>query len=444
MLLSRLDRRLSLSLPSKLLLIALALALVAPTTSVRGDEEPDSASNAKPKTVKIAGRFEAITASEITVAAEHLKTLEVKRVLPHGTKVTKGQNIVWLETEAIDRQLKDAEAEFRLAKLTMEDDEFAYKQFLATQTLDKAAAQRTKKQAQQAFDNFTQVDRERQIKAAKQSLKSSTASLDNAKEEYEQLLQMYKEDDLTEESEEIVLKRAKQSVEFAEYRLEGTKISTDRTLKQSIPRSEVQQKDTLERAELTYQKSIRELEIARQRRDIEMDQKRDKFKLKEKEHAELKAERNKVVLQAANAGIVMHGKLTRGKLSDKPSTLEEGSKVTAEQVIATIVDPSRLQVRVDLAEKDLRTAKVGTKCKIIPTAFPKQKMSGTVKSVSSVPYVSGKYDCVVTYRKSKTQPALLPTMGCQVEFVAADQDEPKKDEPKKEEAKKDDKKKEKK
>ena len=418
---------LQLSMSSKWLVIIMSLVLVGPVTMARGDEEPKSASDAKDskaatKTVKLSGVFEAITSSEIKVGTEHLGHLEIKRVLPHGTKVTKGQNVVWLDTEEIDKQIKKAEVDFRLAKLAMEDEEFAHKQFLETQSLDKAKAERVRKQAQQAYDNFTQVDRERQIKSAKQSLKSSRASLENAQEELKQLEQMYKEDDLTEESEEIVLKRTRETVEFAEYRLEGTEISTERTIKQTVPRLELQQKDTLDRAMMTYRKSIRDLESARQKHDIEITRKRDKFKEEEEKLSELQAERKKVVLQSANNGIVLHGKLTRGKMSDKPSTLKPESKVTADQVIATVVDPSRLQVRVTLAEKDLAVATVGTKCKIVPKAAPDHKINGTVKSVASFPYANGKYDCVVSFRKSKNQPSLLPTSGCDLQFEVPNDD----------------------
>ncbi len=435
------------SLSSKWLVIVLSLVLVGPVAGVRGDEESKSSSDAKakedkPKVTKLSGVFESLSASEIKADTEHLSGLEIKRVLPHGTKVTKGQNVVWFETEDIDKQIKSAEIDFRLSKLTLQEDNFGYQQFLKTQALDKAAAELSRKQAQQAFDNFVQVDRERQIKSAMQNLKSSQASLDNSMEELKQLEQMYKEDDLTEESEEIVLKRAKQSVEYAEFRLEGSKISTQRTLKQSIPRMELQQKATLERAQMAYQKSIHDLEVARQRRDLEMGRKKIKFAEEEKKLKELQAERKKVVLQAPGAGLVFHGKLTRGKLSDKPSSVKDGAKVTADQVIATVVDADRLQVRIDLAEKDLLVAKVGAKCVIVPTAFADTKINAKVKSVSKVPYVGGKYDCVVSFRKSKDQPAILPSMGCSVQFEQAG--DAKKDLPKdapKKEAKKNAKKK---
>ncbi len=388
-------------------------------------DEPESASDQKSKTknVKISGVFEAINSAEISPDTEHFTSLEIKRIVPHGTKIGKGKNVVVFETEEIDKQIKEAETELRLSKLTLDDDEYAYRQFLETQKLDKEAAVRARKHAQQDYDNFVQVDRDRQIKSAEFNLKSSQASLDNAKEELEQLEQMYKEDDLTEESEEIVLKRAKQSVEFAEYRLEGTVIQSDRAVKQDVPRSQAQQDDSLARAELTYQKAIQNLASARQRREIEINRKRDKYKDQKEKVDQQKEERKRVALASSMDGIVLHGKLTRGKLSDKPSVLEEGTKVTAKQVLATVVSPDKLQIRVDIEEKDLHVVVAGTKCKVTTKAFPEFEAAGTVKSVSLVPYAGTKYDGLVTFRQSKEDPAIMPTMTCELAFEVANGDD---------------------
>ncbi len=391
-------------------------------TTLCAQDEPKSASDSKPKTTTISGVLEATVAHEISADTEHIDSLKIKRILAHGSKVTKGQNLVWFETEEIDKKIKEAEINLRLSKLTLEDEEFAYKQFLETQALDKAAAERTRKHAQQDYDNFVQVDRERQQVTAEYNLKSSQNSLENAMEELEQLEQMYKEDDLTEESEEIVLKRAKRAVEFAQFRLDGTKITSDRTVSQGIPRAQAQQDDSLSRAQLAFQKSMRDLNSARQKRDIELGKKRDKFKEEEEKLAELRQERKRVVLTSPIDGILLHGELNRGKLSDKPSPLKAGSKVTPTQVVATVVNPKQLRIRVNLEEQHWSIVKPGTKCKVTLKAFPDYEGVGIVKSVSTVPYAGTKFDCVVTLRPGKKQPPLLPTITCELEFAGKETD----------------------
>jgi HlyD family secretion protein len=382
---------------------------------VESSEPP--AEEKKPEPTKINGVFEATEAEELSVETEQITALEIKRLVAHGTTVKKGQNVIVFETEDADKQIKDAAVELRLAKLTLTDDEFAYEQFLQTQELDRATAEHHRENAQQTYDNFVQVDRDREVLTAEFRLKSSEAQLENAMEELQQLEQMYKEDDLTEESEEIVLKRAKQAVEFAEFQFGNTKIASERSLSQAIPDSVTQQEDALARAELAYQKTLRDLASARSRQEIEINRKRDKFKDQEQKLAELKQERKQLVINSPIDGIVIHGKLEQGRMGDKASTLKAGSMVAVEQVVATIVNPKNLRIRVDLEEKDLSVVTEGANCTVTCKAFPDFETTATVKSVSLLPYAGNKYDCILTFKSQQDQPDILPTMTCELAFT---------------------------
>ena len=137
----------------------------------------------------------------------------------------------------------------------------------------------------------------------------------------------------------------------------------------------------------------------------------------EKKLEELRAERQRAVINSPINGVVLHGKLTRGRISEKASVLGADSKLTAEQVIATIVDTTKLQVRVDLAETNLSRLQVGQNGSVSVAAVPAFAGSGVVKSVSRVPYAGTKYDCVVALKKSKQAGLLMPTMTCTLEFA---------------------------
>ena len=397
--------------PTALFLLTASSGALADDTNATDDEASKESNQ-----TKIAGVFEAVKAKEILVDTKRVESLKIKRLVEHGTHVRKGQNVVWFETKDIDKTIKAAEVELRLAKLELQDAEFEHEQFLETQELDRAAAIRARENAQQDYDNFVQVDRERQQLTAEFNLKFSQAALENAMEELEQLEQMYKEDDLTEQSEEIVLKRAKRAVESAQFRLDGTTIQSERTVAQGIPRSTAKQEDSLARAQIAYQKSVQNLESARRRRDIELAQTRDKFSDQKERLDELRQARKRVVLASPIDGVFLHGRLNRGKLGDKPSSLQIGSKVASGQVVATVVNPDKLQIRVNLDEKHLAIVTPGTKCTVTTAAFAEFETSGTVKSVSSVPYAGTRYDCVVTFQRTKRQPPLRPTMTCELTF----------------------------
>jgi HlyD family secretion protein len=371
---------------------------------------------AKPAAIEVAGVLEAVRSVEITTDAEHLGSLTIKKLLEHGVEVEKGQNLIWFETEDVDKKIKAAETALRLSRMALEGAEFSNEQAAAKEAIDRGKAERAIAQAKLAFDNYMSVDRERQVASAEFDIVNAHASLENATEELEQLEQMYKEDDLTEESEEIVLKRAKQAVDSARFRLQGVEIASERAITQTIPNGQADQEDTLALAEMAHQKALRDLAVGRQQREIELQKTRDAFHEEEKKLAELKEERRRVVLTAPIAGIALHGQLTRGRLGDKPSTLAAGTAVPATQIVMTIVDPKRLQARVDLDEKQAAQLKVGDTCTVNINGAPGVEATGTILSLGLVPYASSKYDCVVKLDGFGRAADVTPLMTCTLKF----------------------------
>ncbi len=384
------------------------------------DDKTAVSADAADATVKLDGTFEAVRQFEVTADNKHLTELVIERIVPSGTNVTEGQTLVWFETEPLDDKIRSAESDLAIARLDLKSDEFAHEQFLKQQTLDKAKARRTRDQAQQDYDNYQRVDRERTIKQAKFSLESSQFSLESATEEYRQLEQMYKEDDLTEESEEIVLRRAKRAMESAQFSLDRAKIQHDRTIKQSIPRDDANQDEALARALIEYEKAIHAMGVDKQKRELELQRKRVKLEQQAEKFDEMRSERKKVVLKSGLDGILVYGAVTRAKLPAKPVELKKGTSVSGKQVIGTVLDPAKLQVRVELPEPQLKTVHVGDRCKVVPKGIADAELVGVVKSIGIVPLTPGKYDCIVSLR-GKAMAGVLPAMTCELQFAPAKQ-----------------------
>lgn len=402
--------------PISRMILPLGLLLLACIPASYGDDEPKSGGDEAAKTVQVAGTFEAIRQFEVTPGNKRLTELKIERIVPHGAIVTKGQTLVWFETEDLDQKIREAETDLALAKLAIDSDQFDHAQFLKQQALDKEKARRTRDIAQQEHDNYQKTDRDRTIKSAQFSLKSAEFSLESATEEYRQLEQMYKEDDLTEESEEIVLRRAKRAMETAAFSLERAKIQHQRTIKQTVPRSDASQAETLTRALIDYDKAMQAMASERKKRQLELERKLRKFKEQSEHFAEMRGERKQVILKSEIDGIFLYGKVSRGKLPAKPVELEKGTAVSAQQVIGTVVDPKRLQLRVDLSEEHLAVVRKGATCKVAPKAMPDVKLDGVVKSVMNVPFADGKYDCIVTV-SGKQLADVLPAMTCDLIFA---------------------------
>ncbi|MAP10012.1 MAG: HlyD family secretion protein [Rhodopirellula sp.] len=380
------------------------------------DAPKDKEAEKAAEPVKVQGTFEATRSWELNHGLDQFGELEIKKILPHGTEVKEGQTVVWFDTESIDKKLSAAEIDIRLARITAADEQFAFDQFVAAQKLDREDAERARQSAKQAYDNYLQVDRDRKIKSAEFDIKSSKASLENAAEELKQLQQMYDADDLTEESEEIVLKRAKRSVESAQFRLESTEIRSKRTMEQSIPAEDAQTEATWERAQMAYEKTLRNLDSAKKKRDIERRKAAEALAEKEADFEELRQQRKSIVIKAPGGGILLYGELNRGALNAKPSPIKAGVKVSTDQVIATVVQPKKMRVRLTLSEADLAGIKTGDSCVIKPAIDPKAEVKGVVDSVATVPFMGTKFDATVKV-VGQLPDAVKPTMTATVELT---------------------------
>lgn len=367
--------------------------------------------------VEVEGVVESASMQEISVDTESWTDLKIKKVIEEGSSVSQGDTILWFETESIDKSLEEKKYALQLSKYGLQELELTVDGLAKTLSLDQALAERTMQHAKEDYDYFNDVERPMSEKSAQNSLKSSQWQLENSQEEFSQLEQMYTEDELTEESEAIVLKRARRSVEQAEFWLERQQQTTKRTLETSLPRSATTKKDELERQELNFEKSKITLPMTLEKKKIELD--KTKFSLDKavKSLADLEADRTMMEIKAPANGILYHGKCVRGKWSGSVSAgnrqLKEGGAVSPKKTIMTIVDPSNVFIRCDLAEAHLGSLKLDMGGKATLVAYPDNKFNVSVGSISYIPISAGKFDCTF---KVNDQVNWMPGMSCKVKI----------------------------
>ena len=397
------------------LLLPLTLLLLSLQTTVVSQDKPAEKKEG-PNKIELSGVFESVNAHEIVAATDQIKSLKIEKIVDLGVSVKKGQAIVWFETDSIDKQIVEAESSLELAEVAFKEAELNHGHALSLYKLDVAAAKRTMRIAQQRFDNFERVDRDQELKDVAKELRDAQFSLEYRQEELNQLEQMYKEDELTEESEEIVLKRARRAVESAKHELNKETVLSKREIDQEIPRKAEEKKAELDRQILDYEKSLKSLELAKRKSEIEYETQKRKIEKQRAEFKKLRADRQRMVLKSPIDGIVLPGKLTRGKTTGKPPTAVKGATVTDQQVLLTVVDPTRFKVRLDLPEKHLSEISTGRKAEVIPNAFTDVTINATVNQLSKIPFAPGKFDCVLTISMRGVKVNITPLMECKIVF----------------------------
>ncbi len=372
--------------------------------------------------VTLKGVFEAKKMSEVVLRPDVWSKLVVMKAVDQGAHVKKGDTLVTLDTKKIDEELNDLEYSRRLAELTLKQAQNDLRHLSESLPFDLRNAERSKQIAGDDLAYFLNIDRDLRIRSAKESLKRSEYSLENAQEELKQLEQMYKADDLTEETEEIILKRARRSVESSKYFLDSSRIRTERTLKTTLPREEEKLKEAARKQALDFEKVKASLPRQLRQKETELEKLTYAREKSDDRFEKLKNDRQNLTVKSPADGIAYYGSCVRGKWS--PATtlakqLRRGGTLSANQVFMTIVQSRPMFVRANLPEKELQHIHPGVAGKAVPTAYPDVKLAATIDSISQIPIEAGTFDARIRIDlRNKAAEKVVPGMACTVKLVA--------------------------
>ena len=349
--------------------------------------------------LKLDGTFESRQSAEVKLKPKAWAKLEVKEALAHGASVKKGDTLVTLDLEDLEKAIKAAEQAFALSELSLKDAKLSLAALKKTVPIDLAAAERSVKQARADLDYFLKVTKGQSIKSAERSLQNSRYSLEYAQEELNQLKQMYKADDLTEETEEIILKRAERGVLSSKYSLERAELSTKRTLETELPRQEQSLKDATAKQLAGSEQTHTTLSTALTKAEIALEKQEIAHKATTENLANLKADFKRLSkVTSPIDGYVFYGRVKKGAWAGKgtlETALQPGGTITAKQVFMTVVAPGAARLHTSVSEKDLSQVKKDQPGEVKAVAFPDDSFQAKVESISMIPSSPGSFECVV-------------------------------------------------
>jgi multidrug efflux pump subunit AcrA (membrane-fusion protein) len=371
-------------------------------------------------TVELDGVFEAKTAREILIKPEEWTTLVVDSAVAHGARVRKGDVLVRLDHEKIDRTIADLRAEAKLSAISIAQNEDQLRGLEKTGPLDLQASLRAARVAEEDRRQFIEVGRPFAIRMNDFSLKIAKESLEYEEEELGQLEKMYKADDITEETEQIVLQRARDSVDKAKFMLDYMKLNHHETATFGIPRMEELVKESAERRSLEAERKKIELPLSVQKLRLDLDKLRMQRERTEERLKTLLADRALLTAKSPIDGIVYYGKAVRGKFSDSTSladALRHQGAIVPNQIIMTVVAPRPMFVQSAVAEEHLHRLRPGLKGIVTPTGYPDLKLPAEVADVADVPTAPGSFDARFSLQFPRKARFLMPGMTCKVKLI---------------------------
>lgn len=371
-------------------------------------------------TIELDGVLEAEKAEEVAVKPEEWTALSVLRAAPHGAYVRKGDVILELDPEKLDRAIADLRKDMEINSCSIKQAEEQLKALEKTVPMDMDAGARAAKLAQEDMDLYFNVDRPFSLKATDFSLRSVKEYVEYQEEELRQLEKMYKADDITEETEAIVLKRGRDAVDRARFQLESAKINYDQTLKYGIPRRDVEVREGTQRRLLEWERNkvVIPLELSKQR--LEMDKLKMQRTQVEERMKRLLADRELLTVKAPIDGIVYYGKITRGRTSDANAfaeALRPKGGISPQQVVMTVVQPRPMCIRANFGEGDLHDMRPNLKGIATPPSFPDLHLPVTVETTSDIPVSPGAFETKLSVKLEGGTKLLMPGMTCRIKLI---------------------------
>ncbi len=361
------------------------------------------------------GLLESEAATEIKTDFKTWTDLKIKTVAKQG-KVSQGDTLVEFDTESIDKAITEAEFELGSAKFSQQLTSLDAQRSVETFELEKAIAKLAWQSAQEDNEYYKETTIPQREKDLKYNEKTAGYYSEYAKDELDQLTQMYTEDELTEESEAIVLKRAKRDVESAEFYRDMSLRQIERSRKFQNPRSDKRQEQSFTRSRMEFEKSKVVLPIEKEKSKIAIAKANFQLSQKEKALKELVEDRTKMTIKSETGGVLFYGECDRGKWSGKRN-LKRDSKLPAKAVVMTVVDTNQLIIRASADEASLSSFTVGLSGKAKFAAADDKVVPCTITSVERIPLEDGKYDCKVTVQNIPADANLIPGMGCKMNFL---------------------------
>lgn len=329
--------------------------------------------------VEAQGYFEPVDQFDVRVRPKAYNgELKIKTIASNGATVKKGDVLLEIDPEAIDKQLEASQNEDEAAhaaltraeadaKIGQAQEELALKQY--TQ-----AAQR----AQDEIKWFQNVDGPNILLETEQGVKNVKAAVDDQQDELNELKKMYKSDDLTTDTADIVVKRAVRNLENLQISLKIATEQADKVKNVTYPQRKEQVLDAAKQAE--HQLELLKAAQAQSKvlRVTGLASSTAAAKAADEHLTDLKSDKELLTVCAPADGVVLYGQFAGGAFQNSDErSLHPGEKIAAQQVVMLFYTPGKLRLHMDLPESKFFEMHPGAAATITPIAYPDEKIEGT-------------------------------------------------------------------
>lgn len=318
----------------------------------------------------------------------------IQSIIPHGSRVAKGDVIVAFEPDRLENKIEDAKQVITVKSLGLAQTEQELI-LLTSSSGNKIEALRTAARiAKEEYQYFLSTRKSAEEKSADQSLERAKQYLANQEEELRQLKKMYDADDLTEETEEIILTRQQNAVTAAAFSLEQETLRHKRTRDVLLPREEVTLQNQSRDASLALDDGTQSIPLLIRQKSAERDGLKSDLQREKNNLADLEKDLVLLKIQAPEDGWFFHGLIEYGRWNAGETTksLSPGGTPSLTRPFATFIPaqtPLVLYCHAD--DATARALSSGQSGQVVLPGREDIEITASIASASPIPSTDGKH-----------------------------------------------------
>ena len=372
------------------------------------------------QTLSIQGIATTDKGAELTLAPAVWGDFTIDKILAHGSKVSKGNQVVWIDTEKIDEYIIDQELERKLDAIQLQQAQHELAELQLKTERDMLVAKRSFEREQENYKYFREVEFPQAIAAARLDGEKSKWYLSYTQEELKQLLKMYEADGLTEETEEIIVQRSQNSVKAGAFSNKQKQNEVKFSLEKELPRRQIDRKLRHEAAKLAWEFSQINIPRLLESKELELSKLVREDKKKADKLVKVKADRAAMVIKAPASGVLYYGEFKGNSWQRElvPKTLTLGAKIPLKRVFMTIVpEGNATHIVASVDSYTAKRLKKGQTGRLKLAAYPWKSFKSSVSTVAATPNLQAKWD-VSLAAKLDNKKKLAVGESVKVDFVS--------------------------
>ncbi len=340
---------------------------------------------------------------------------KIVSIVEEGKVVAEGDELCKFDTSELQQQVDQAQLEITKAEADVQTAKTELEIQVKQSESDIKKARIALEKAGKDKEKYEEGEVPQEKRRLEISIKEATTAWEKAKKQYEDSLELRKEDFVTQSA----LEQDEQNYDRATIAKERAEVDKAIFEKYTLPMSLRDKVTGLEDADLALSTAEKRTESTLRQKEVAVEQAQKRLDKLNEQLKERQEELGKMILKAPCPGIVIFGD-PRYSWDDFTQNLKVGGEIWGGNTLFTIPDLRVMQVKLQIHEADINKIKLEMAVRVTMETYPGILMAGKVTKIAAIATEGNqevkKFDVEVTL-EARADVELKPGISAKAEVM---------------------------